>query len=117
MFMGYRIKTERLKRKLSQEELGNMLGVSKVSISGYEKGTRTPTLEIFVKIISVLKVEPSYLLGMDYYTLDEKKNMVTISNQDIKIIDELKNHPILYNKICSNPKKTINTINRKMTKE
>ncbi len=117
MFMGYRIKSERLKRKMSQEELGNLLGVSKVSVSGYEKGIRTPTLEIFNKIISILEIDPSYLLGMDYYTINENKIMISMSQQDIKIIDELKNHPILYNKICTNPKKTINTINRKLFKD
>jgi transcriptional regulator with XRE-family HTH domain len=47
MIIGERIKKERIKRNLSQQQLGDMLGVSKVSICGYETGTRTPTMETF----------------------------------------------------------------------
>jgi len=45
MLIGERIRKARLEKGLSQEELGKIIDVSKVSICGYEKGTRTPTLE------------------------------------------------------------------------
>ena len=45
MLIGKRIKELRLERKMSQQELGDMIGVTKVSICGYENGTRTPFLK------------------------------------------------------------------------
>lgn len=44
MIIGSKIKEKRIALGLSQDELGKRLGVSKVSICGYEKGTRTPTI-------------------------------------------------------------------------
>lgn len=37
MIIGKRIKLLRIQKRLSQEELGNYLGVTKVSICGYER--------------------------------------------------------------------------------
>ena len=51
MLVGERLKEARLAKGLSQQELGDLLGVSKVSICGYEKGTRTPTLNNFIDLI------------------------------------------------------------------
>ena len=47
MLIGKRIKDMRLEKGLSQQELGDLLGVTKVSVCGYENGTRTPSLETF----------------------------------------------------------------------
>ena len=47
MLIGKRVKEARLKKGLSQQQVADALGVSKVSVCGYEKGTRTPSLEIF----------------------------------------------------------------------
>ena len=63
MVIGSRIKEERLKRGLSQQQLGDLLDVTKVSVCGYENGTRTPTMETFMKLIEVLDMSPDYLLG------------------------------------------------------
>ena len=60
MIIGERLK-KRIKRGLSQQQLGDMLGVTKVSICGYETGTRTPTLENFLDILKILDLTPDYL--------------------------------------------------------
>ena len=39
---GGRLRKLRKERKLTQEQLGKAIHVSKVSISGYESGERTP---------------------------------------------------------------------------
>ena len=51
MIIGERLKEARLKKGLTQSQLGELLEVSKVSICGYEKGTRTPTMEKFLALI------------------------------------------------------------------
>ena len=49
--MENHLKSIREAKKMSQETLGKMLGVSKVSICGYETGTRTPNMSNFLKLI------------------------------------------------------------------
>ena len=51
MFLGYRLQQLRKSREMSQQDLGRELGVSKVSISGYEKGNRIPSMEVLIKIL------------------------------------------------------------------
>ena len=92
MIIGKRLKEARLKKGMSQEELGNLLGVSKVSICGYEKGTRTPTMENFLDLIEILDLEPDYVLGRDKNVVSEKDKTynVVMADEDIQIINELK---------------------------
>jgi len=118
MIIGKRLKEARIKRNMSQEELGNLLGVSKVSICGYEKGTRTPTMENFLDLIKILDLEPDYVLGRDKNVVSEKNRgyKVVMADEDIQIITELKKNRELYNKLCSDPKRIIELINRKLTK-
>lgn len=53
--LGQRIKEARLSKGLSQEQLGNLIGVSKVTICWYESNTRTPSLENFEKLVMFWK--------------------------------------------------------------
>lgn len=118
MIIGKRLKEARIKRNMSQEELGNLLGVSKVSICGYEKGTRTPTMENFLDLIKILDLEPDYVLGRDKNVVSEKDKTynIVMADEDIQIINELKHNRELYNKLCSDPKRTIELIARKLMK-
>lgn len=63
MSLGSRIRDLRLKKKMTQEELGKILGVSKVSVSGYENDTRQPDNTALVKIAEYFNVSTDYLLG------------------------------------------------------
>ena len=54
MIIGERVKEARKNKNLSQQQLGDMLGVSKVSICGYENGVRIPTIENFVQLLDIL---------------------------------------------------------------
>ncbi len=116
MLIGERIKQERINRGLTQEELGKSLGVSKVSICGYETGTRTPTVDTFLKLIEILDLKPQYALGLDMNVVAEKEEdyHIVMAKEDMIIINELKKHRELYNKLCSDPKRTIELISRKV---
>ncbi|MBA4536394.1 helix-turn-helix transcriptional regulator [Bacillus aquiflavi] len=61
--LGERLKELRLERKLTQEQLGKGINVTKVSISGYENGNRTPDTETLQKIADYFNVSTDYLLG------------------------------------------------------
>lgn len=58
-----RLKSLRLQHKMTQEQLGKKINVTKVSISGYENGTRSPDVETLQKIAEVFDVSIDYLLG------------------------------------------------------
>lgn len=60
---GKRLKKLRLSKKLTQEELGKIIHVTKVSISGYESGDRTPDSENLVRLADYFEVTTDYLLG------------------------------------------------------
>ena len=88
---GQRLKEKRLEKNLKQQQLANMIGVSKVSICCYENETRFPDLANLIKLVESLEVDFNWLLGME-----DKYNM---SEDDVKIIKYLKNNKDLYNKL------------------
>lgn len=107
MILGYRIKELRKENEMSQEDLGKLLGVSKVSISGYEKGTRIPSLEVLNGLLDVFNVSADFLLGREVNVVcEEQRNIIlTLSTDDIEIIREIRGNPTLFNIISSNPKR------------
>lgn len=116
MIDGSRIKNERLKRGMSQQQLGDLLDVTKVSICGYENGTRTPTMETFLKMVEILEVEPDYLFGRDVNIIceEDEKYVRKISKIDLDIIDEIKKHPKLYAKLVQSLNRTVDFMERKL---
>lgn len=49
------IRNLRLKRKLTQEELGSKLGVSRVAVCRWETGEAHPRAELLPKIAEILR--------------------------------------------------------------
>lgn len=60
--IGSRIKAAREKKKITQEELAELLGMSTTHISVIERGVKPPKLETFIRIANVLEVSADYLL-------------------------------------------------------
>lgn len=115
MIMGYRLRELRIERKMSQEELGKLLGVSKVSVSGYESGKRVPCVDVFIKILDVFGVQSDYLLGreVDAVCEDDESVAISLSTEDIEIIREIRCRPNLYNSIAEDPKRFFSNICKK----
>jgi transcriptional regulator with XRE-family HTH domain len=57
------LKSERLRRKLSQEALAAKAGLSVSYISMLERGQRTPPLDPLESLARALSVQPTSLLG------------------------------------------------------
>ncbi len=118
MIIGSKIKEKRIALGLSQDELGKRLGVSKVSICGYEKGTRTPTIQNFVDLMAILGLTPDELLGREVTVnidgVSDKDNeyVAHLSKTDLQIIKELKKHGRLYNKVVADPVRSIELFDR-----
>jgi transcriptional regulator with XRE-family HTH domain len=64
--LGERIKKERLNRKLTQEKLAEMAGVSVAFLGQIERGDRKPSLETVVNISNALGVTMDILLQDSY---------------------------------------------------
>lgn len=116
MLIGKRIKDMRLKMGMNQQQLGDLLGVTKVSICGYENGTRTPGLDTFCKMADIFGTTTDYLLGKEIpiYSEEEHAYLGRVSRDDVDIIREFKNNPKLYEKLARDSKRYINLINKKM---
>jgi transcriptional regulator with XRE-family HTH domain len=107
MILGYRLRELRKENRMSQEDLGKLLGVTKVSISGYENGTRVPSLDVLQGILDVFVVSADFLLGRELNVVCEDDNAVrmALSTSDIEIIREIRSNPVLFNSIACNPKR------------
>ena len=55
--LGKMIKTARQQRHLTQEELGQLMGVQKAQISKLESGANSATIDTILKVFSALKAE------------------------------------------------------------
>lgn len=116
--VGKRLKEIRMQRGLSQQKLGDMVGVTKVSICGYENGTRVPTIDNLVKLADSLNITIDYLLGRDVNVINEenKSYIGSISYEDVSLIMELRHFPNLYNKLLKDCKRSASLINKKLIK-
>jgi transcriptional regulator with XRE-family HTH domain len=63
--VGERIKEARKAKKLTQTELGAMLGFKKSAISAWETGQNKPDSEDVERLCGALGVSPTWLLGVD----------------------------------------------------
>lgn len=61
---GNRLKTLRIKKKLTQQQLADLLGLTKSVISAYENGLRYPAYDVLIKIARIFKVSTDFLLGV-----------------------------------------------------
>lgn len=80
------LKNLRLNHKMSQEELGKHIGVSKVSISGYESGNRTPDVDTLISIADVFNVSLDSLCGRK---IDHSEHATYTLGERIKHLREL----------------------------
>ena len=88
---GKRLKELRKQANLTQQELGKMVGVTKVSICCYESGTRTPTLDTLKDLADSLNVPLTYLLATDTFAVSEndKTSTINLAKEEIEILSPL----------------------------
>ncbi|MES2559203.1 MAG: helix-turn-helix transcriptional regulator [Bacteroidota bacterium] len=69
--LGKMIKTARIERRLTQEELGKLIGVQKAQISKLESSTNSATIDTIIKVFKALKAEISFNVKLEdnYVTL------------------------------------------------
>ena len=98
--LGKRIKEKRKEKKMTQQQLADMIGVTKVSICCYENETRSPELSNLVELAESLEVDFVWLIGMEEKVKYGDGKITNMSVNDVKMIRYLKkNNKELYNKL------------------
>jgi len=59
-----RLMFERRKKNLTQTQLSEAIGVSRITINKWEKGKSTPSVEMLLKLSEFFNVSVDYLLGI-----------------------------------------------------
>lgn len=86
--IGTRIRKYRKESGLTQEQLAEMIGVSKNRISNWEQGLNRPDADILTELCKSLNVSPSIIL--DVHLSDDELN-----EQEKKVIRAYRNKPDL----------------------
>lgn len=107
--LSERLKKQRKLHKLTQKDVADFLGITESGYGYYEQDRNKPSLETLKKLSTKYGVSVAYLTGE---TDDE--NNITVAGQDVKlspdelkVFEELKKHPILFNDLASDPEKKI----------
>ena len=116
MLLGKRIKSLRKQNGMTQEELGKLINVTKVSICCYENETRIPTLETLLALADVFKVDINYFLGSDEYLVADtnEKYGMSVAKEEFEFLKEIRKHTNLYNRVIEDPKRFVELIDMKM---
>ncbi len=62
--LGEMIRTTRLQRNLTQEQLGELVGVQKAQISKLEKNANNVTVETILKVFNALKAKVNFRIEL-----------------------------------------------------
>jgi len=93
--IGGRIQVLRTERRISQEKLGEKVGVGTSHISHIETGKTVPSLEVFVDIINALDCSADELLCIEVekarpiYDSWITEQLADCTREEIKLITEL----------------------------
>lgn len=87
--IGARIKTLRLERSMTQEQLGQKLGLSAQAISKWENGTNMPDIQLLPELSVIFGVSIDQLFAMtDECRMDRIENMI----YDVRFLSEQEFH-------------------------
>lgn len=117
MIVGSRLRDARIKARLTQEQLGSLIGVGKSAICCYEKETRNPSLESIIELIYVLGVGADYLLGTDRIIKTETlqhPRYYPMTKEEVQFIEELRKDKMVYQILLRDPKDGSNLIKKKI---
>lgn len=65
---GLRMKELREKRGLSQKEAAHRLGISRATVSAYERNSKSPSIEVLEQMAILYHSSVDYILGLEHRT-------------------------------------------------
>ena len=84
--LGERLQEQRQLKNLSQKEVGNAINVSASIVSNYEKGERTPSLEVLMALARLYQCSTDYLLGFEKIEKDKVLNISMLNDEQLKLL-------------------------------
>jgi len=96
--LGNRLKRAREKKRMTQQEVADKLGVSNGAISGYERNYRDPDTEMLKKLATLYEVSVDYLTGnvikesSATYEIDKEQKLREDVKNFVEILVELPEH-------------------------
>jgi len=83
MTFGEKLRELRKSKGLTQKELGKMLKVGEMTVSGYETGSREPNFETLLSFSKIFEVTTDYLLDNPEAFKDKEhhKNLLKIQGK------------------------------------
>ncbi len=109
MLIGKRLQELRATKNISQTQLAQLLGVSKVSVCGYESGKRIPSLPMLIKLADVFDVSVDTLLGREIKLVAEDTPLYqcVVAKEEFLFLKELRENPSIHVKVLRNPQRSI----------
>lgn len=103
--IGNKIREYRKKSNLTLEQFSELLDLSTTHIGNIERGSKTPTLETFIKIVNILNVSADVLIADKLNNKNEIK-LIEIANILEEFPDNEKERVLdLFFSILNNAKK------------
>lgn len=112
MNIGERIRHYRSKKKFTMKKLGEIIDLSEQAIGNYERGDRTPSTEVLIKIANALDVALIDIIGVDKCiglksTTEEDQKMIR------NVVENIPEGTFMYSKsdlLKKNKEKIVNSI-------
>lgn len=92
---GELIKEFRMKNNLTQQDIGDILGISQQSIAKWEKGIAEPNHSFWEKLDEILEITKEEALGLNKAEINKNKTK-------INTLSPMEEFEILISKICEN---------------
>lgn len=84
--LGERLQEQRLLKNLSQKEVAQAVNVSASIVSNYEKGERTPSLEILMALARLYQCSTDYLIGFEKIEKDQLLDISMLNEEQQKLL-------------------------------
>ncbi|HOP65532.1 MAG TPA: helix-turn-helix transcriptional regulator [Bacilli bacterium] len=117
MIRGERLRSLRLSKNMTQDELASLMGLKKSTICTYEKEKRRPKYDVIQKYMEIFGVTAEYLMGIDHLSVREDKeqfNYFSMSNNEIELIKLLRENKMIYDILLNDPKRGMEIIKIKI---
>lgn len=91
--LAQRLKQLRKENKLKQEDLGNLINVTKTQISDIENGKKSTSIENLVVLAEYFNVSIDYLLGKSENsntTIDKNNNTYNLTENEIELLEDFR---------------------------
>lgn len=86
--LSVRLRQLRTDKRLRQEQVADLIGVTKSAISAYENDIRQPSYDILVRFANLYRVSTDYLLGR---TDDRVIDVSDLTASEVALVSELVN--------------------------